>query len=209
MKKYFFVIAFALISICFTIYLIITNFIFKDDWALRGQFGDTFGFMNTLFSALAFAGVIYTVNVQRKESELQRMVSELQRRDSELLIKPLLAIEPTDDIAKFKIRVTNIGNGTALNVDFESLKLDPDLPFVYKAERIIYLKAGDSKELEIVTYVGDDATTNFSWTSHLRKEYANRVMTTTIKYQDIEFKQMKQSFELGLGDLKVSMAEYK
>ncbi|NRF91547.1 hypothetical protein HQN89_11000 [Paenibacillus frigoriresistens] len=208
MKKSFFVKAAVLIFICFAIYLIITSIIFKGDWVTRGQFGDTFGFLNTLFSALAFVGVIYTLNIQRKESELQRMLSQLQLRDSELLIKPLLAIEPTSDIGKFKIRVTNIGNGTALNIDFEPLHLNPDLPLVYKAERIIYLKAGDSKELEIISYLGDEVS-DFTWTAHLQKEYANRVMTISIHYCDIEFKEMKQSFDLGLGDLKVTMTKYK
>ncbi|CAN7655171.1 hypothetical protein LJR153_005067 [Paenibacillus sp. LjRoot153] len=175
----------------------------------RGTFGDMFGAVNALFSGLAFAGLIFTVNLQRKDSERQRQSSELQRRDSELLIKPLLAIEPTPEIGKFKIRVTNIGNGTALNIDFEPLHLDPNLPIVYKADRIIFLKAGEFKELEIATYVGEEERADFSWTAHLQKKYANKIMTSTIKYQDIEFKEIKQSFDLGLGDLKVSMAEYK
>ena len=38
----------------------------------RGTFGDMFGAVNALFSGLAFAGVIYTILLQRKELELQR-----------------------------------------------------------------------------------------------------------------------------------------
>lgn len=40
--------------------------------AARGAFGDKFGFINALFSGLAFAGVIYTIYLQRAELELQR-----------------------------------------------------------------------------------------------------------------------------------------
>ena len=38
----------------------------------RGTLGDMFGAINALFSGLAFAGVIYTILLQRKELELQR-----------------------------------------------------------------------------------------------------------------------------------------
>ena len=38
----------------------------------RGQFGDLFGGVNALFTGLAFAGVIYTILLQRRELELQR-----------------------------------------------------------------------------------------------------------------------------------------
>lgn len=38
----------------------------------RGTFGDMFGAVNALFSALAFAAIIYTIFLQRKELALQR-----------------------------------------------------------------------------------------------------------------------------------------
>lgn len=38
----------------------------------RGTFGDMFGAVNALFSGLAFAGIIYTILLQRRELELQR-----------------------------------------------------------------------------------------------------------------------------------------
>ena len=47
-------------------------FLIGDDWTERGQIGDMFGVVNTLFSGLAFAGVIYTLLLQRHELELQR-----------------------------------------------------------------------------------------------------------------------------------------
>lgn len=39
----------------------------------RGQFGDLFGGANALFTGLAFAGVIYTIMLQRTELKLQRL----------------------------------------------------------------------------------------------------------------------------------------
>jgi len=47
--------------------LIISN------WDDRGTFGDTFGAINALFSGFAFAGIVYTIILQKKELELQRL----------------------------------------------------------------------------------------------------------------------------------------
>src|ERR1039458_9822328 len=44
---------------------------FHDD-AKQGQFGDMFGAVNALFTALAFAGLIYTVLLQRDQLALQQ-----------------------------------------------------------------------------------------------------------------------------------------
>ncbi len=43
-----------------------------DNWSDRGTFGDSFGIVNALFSGLAFAGIIYTILLQRIELKLQR-----------------------------------------------------------------------------------------------------------------------------------------
>lgn len=51
------------------------------DWPTRGQFGDVFGAVNALFSGLAFAGLIYTVFLQREELGLQRRELELTRQE--------------------------------------------------------------------------------------------------------------------------------
>jgi len=49
----------------------------------RAKLGDSFGVINSLFSGLAFAGIIYTILLQRKELVLQR--DEL--RDTRLELK--------------------------------------------------------------------------------------------------------------------------
>jgi len=48
----------------------------------RASFGDSFGVINSLFSGFAFAGIIYTILLQRKELSLQR--KELQETREEL-----------------------------------------------------------------------------------------------------------------------------
>lgn len=51
------------------------------DWAARGQFGDMFGAVNTLFSGLAFAGVVYAILLQREDLALQREELALTRKE--------------------------------------------------------------------------------------------------------------------------------
>lgn len=46
-----------------------------------GYFGDTFGAVNALFSALALGGLIYTIFLQRTELRLQRLELEETRKE--------------------------------------------------------------------------------------------------------------------------------
>lgn len=50
-------------------------------WGNRGTFGDMFGSINALFSGLAFAGLIFTVLLQRQELQMQRHELRLQREE--------------------------------------------------------------------------------------------------------------------------------
>jgi uncharacterized membrane protein len=54
---------------------------FYSELTKRGSFGDSFGVINSLFSGLAFAGIIYTILLQRKELKLQREELELTRKE--------------------------------------------------------------------------------------------------------------------------------
>lgn len=57
--------------------LIFTSYT-KDE---RGTFGDQFGAVNALFSGLAFAGLIYTIVLQRRDLKLQRREMQEQTRE--------------------------------------------------------------------------------------------------------------------------------
>ncbi|PRX53623.1 hypothetical protein [Flagellimonas meridianipacifica] len=46
--------------------------VFLDDWESRGTFGDLFGAVNALFSGMAFAGLLYTIILQKQDINLQR-----------------------------------------------------------------------------------------------------------------------------------------
>lgn len=49
-----------------------------------GVFGDSFGWVNSLFSALAFAGVLVTLWMQRHELQLQREEMKMTRQELEM-----------------------------------------------------------------------------------------------------------------------------
>ncbi|OMF17032.1 hypothetical protein BK131_03395 [Paenibacillus amylolyticus] len=51
------------------------------DASYRGTFGDMFGAVNALFSGLAFAGLIYTIAVQRQELQAQRNSINMQTEE--------------------------------------------------------------------------------------------------------------------------------
>lgn len=54
---------------------------FLDDWSSRGTFGDLFGAVNALFSGLAFAGLIYTIILQKRDLEMQRAEIKMNRTE--------------------------------------------------------------------------------------------------------------------------------
>jgi hypothetical protein len=68
-----------------------------NDWKDRGTFGDMFGAVNSLFTGLAFAGLIYTIYLQREE---------LERTDEELKNHKLQLEKQNENIAKQNFEMT-------------------------------------------------------------------------------------------------------
>ncbi|MGC4076410.1 MAG: hypothetical protein QM702_05125 [Rubrivivax sp.] len=52
---------------------------FIPEWSASGVFGDTFGAINSIFSGLAFAGLLYTILLQSRELKIQREELALTR----------------------------------------------------------------------------------------------------------------------------------
>ncbi len=80
------------IMLCMVLLLFVANFclIFLPySKEARGTFGDQFGAINALYSGLAFAGLIYTIILQRNDLKLQRQDLKLQRKELELTRKEM------------------------------------------------------------------------------------------------------------------------
>lgn len=82
-----------LCGVCFAVWALSIGAMqtFFARWETRGQFGDSFGAVNALFSAFAFAGVIYAIIIQQRELSLQ--VEELRDTREEFARQSLIMIE--------------------------------------------------------------------------------------------------------------------
>lgn len=93
MVKKLFYAAFGVLALWCASFLI---FCISGDWAVRGQFGDMFGAVNSLFSGLAFAGLIITLIYQRNDLDLQRKAitqtnKEMERQTKEFEEQNMMA----------------------------------------------------------------------------------------------------------------------
>lgn len=70
------------IGLWFLNYYTLNDQLGKENINDRGTFGDMFGAVNALFSGLAFAGIIWTILLQRNELRLQREDSKLSREEA-------------------------------------------------------------------------------------------------------------------------------
>lgn len=84
--------------------------------AARGTFGDKFGAINSLFSGLAFAGIIFTIMLQRKELELQRRELE-ETRDVFITQNTMLSQEKSENTF---FQLLNLFNTIVNNIDLRS-----------------------------------------------------------------------------------------
>lgn len=141
-------------------------------------------------------------------NESYMMTKEMMSRQVELQIIPLIAIEHIEDRKSSIFNITNIGNGTALNIEFEPINFGSndllELKLIFPSIRS--LKAGESKEIQVKSLLSGQES-DFSWTAHLNPKYANRVIELNLKYNDVEFKEITQTFELGLGDMKIKLTK--
>ncbi|WP_127846194.1 hypothetical protein [Psychroflexus aestuariivivens] len=83
---------------------IISWFFFKN-WKESASFGDTFGAINSLFSGLALAVIIYTIYLQKTELSLQRKELEYTREE---LSRTADAQEQTAKLMNEQIRLSNL-----------------------------------------------------------------------------------------------------
>ncbi len=94
----------------FIVYFIIVRHSYPD-LISRAQFGDLFGGLNTLFSGLAFGGVVYAILLQRKDLELQREELKLTRQELKRTAKAQEKAEEALSRQAVSLKVTAKLNG--------------------------------------------------------------------------------------------------
>lgn len=106
---------FFLIILSLWLILSMTVYFIQPDLISRAQFGDMFGSVNSLFSGLAFGGLIYTIYLQRKELTLQRKELVLTRNE---LMRSAKAQEESEKAMTAQLKsmttATNINGLTAI-----------------------------------------------------------------------------------------------
>lgn len=93
-----------------------------------GVFGDMFGGVNALFSGLAFAGIIYTILLQRHELKLQRDELELTRAELKGQKEQLSAQNETFRQQNFEntfFQLLRLHNDIVNAIDLKSLNWRP------------------------------------------------------------------------------------
>ncbi len=100
------VVGIILIVIGYSAVLIITTWpISRFSVEAAGTFGDSFGLLTSLFSGLAFAGLIWTILLQRVELKLQRL--ELQETRRQAILTRLMTVTQ-NQAAAFRTEISSL-----------------------------------------------------------------------------------------------------
>jgi hypothetical protein len=121
-QKVLFIIVSALILIWALSGIIIITSI--NDWSHRGALGDLFGVINSLFSGLALAGLIYTIYQSKKDLLLQREEIEINRKE---LIKSRKIQEKSEKALEEQVRQLKLSaklNGLKTLIDYFNIQIN-------------------------------------------------------------------------------------
>lgn len=110
----------------------VVSYFFPEDWGKRGQFGDLFGVVNSLFSGLAFAALVFTIHLQRKELALQRNELKLQRNEM-IQSRGELTKQVKVQKAQFVASVANL-QAQSILVTVEALKYEGEGASTYQRQ---------------------------------------------------------------------------
>lgn len=79
-------------------------YLFASDFSKSGTFGDSFGVLNTLFSGLAFAGIIVSIKMQNDEMREQRKEIQKQTKNALLYHRERMFLLMMDEFKKSRKR---------------------------------------------------------------------------------------------------------
>lgn len=140
----FIIISISLI-ICSLIYPFLVNNYFND-WTKSGTFGDTFGALNAIFSALTFSGLIITLLIQREELSNQKTELVLQRQEMKDTRKEFLTNRVTNlvynQLERFEKNIENF----SITHDLTTYQGHSAIIFLYDNISATYRGVFDSEE---------------------------------------------------------------
>lgn len=178
-----------------------------EPWEKRGQMGDSFGVLNTLFSGLAFAGIVFTIFLQKKELGLQRNELKLTREEfttnrlTNILYQQINIQQKA--ISEFKINTFAFDVKSASNPDYSG---NSAFLYLYKKLSSFITPSDDERTKEqlladkvahytkhLVEYVKhEEAIIDFS----ARTSNSVRVLKNILAKSDLNTNEMKQFVDL-------------
>lgn len=81
----------------------------------------------TMLDLLNFIVLAVTLVVLCIYTWVTKQMQRVNTKQMQLGIKPLISIEPKDKVHTYWVLVKNIGNGTAINIEFDLIKLGENL----------------------------------------------------------------------------------
>jgi hypothetical protein len=156
----------ATVVVAWAVYWAATMHVFKDNPAKAGQFGDTFGCLNTLFTGLAFAVVLATLMDQWDRIEEIKREAQDERRFR-------LRLDLYEERFRIYQAVSDfIGNVISGNFDGEHLNATQKMiEFESARDKAFFLFQGDTDLLEYLAQLKQEAN-NYSIIRHQAKEQA-------------------------------------
>jgi hypothetical protein len=109
----------------------------------RGQFGDLFGTVNSLFTGLGFIGLIWTIVQQQEQLSLQREELRLQREEM---------AASRDELAKQAQATRKLAEATSAQIAVEGFKLEVE------AERLSVEDRANGRFKDVVEQMRRTAT---------------------------------------------------
>lgn len=189
-------------------------------WSDRSDFGEMFGVVNTLFSGLAFSGIIYAIFLQRQELELQRheykMTAEAQEKSQESLKEQVhqLALQrrlsvmpslltyveasPDGDY----LRLFNIGNGIAINISIDPVEVlspifDSFEPALITFGTILMLNPKGNERVPFSKITSEGLENENENSLDLLTPAAHHNVEVHVRFQDIEGNKYIQTTQMG------------
>jgi hypothetical protein len=128
-----------------------------DNWSDRGTFGDLFGAVNALFSGLAFAGLIYTIVLQRNDLEFQKNEIALNRSELKKTAKAQQNSEKALIEQVEQMKIASRLNALKTLIDYYNIQIahqhnSPEIIAKAKEKRKSTIKEIDS----LIDRIGDD-----------------------------------------------------
>jgi len=148
--------------------------------------------------AVALTGAIiiwYTWETNLLRSEAQRQI--------EIQLRPFVVVIPGNK----KFRISNIGNGPALNVSIEDVLVDPNLDIsIHFPDYISFLSKGETVDVHAESYKRGKPVGDF-FNAHLNPSYANQTLLLKIEFQNVE--EQRYSVEERVSPEKMQIAGIK